>query len=62
MELFDVINTTCYAINRTIFRNTFDKTSYELLNNRKPNIGYFKVFGCKCFAFNDRDNLGKIKC
>jgi hypothetical protein len=25
-----------------------------------PNIGYFKVFGCKCFIRNDKDNLGKF--
>jgi hypothetical protein len=54
------INTTCYVINKTIIRNTLDKTSYELWNNRKPNIGYFKVFRCKCFVLNDRDNLGKF--
>ena len=26
----------------------------------KPNIGYFKVFGCKCFILNTKDNLGKF--
>jgi hypothetical protein len=54
------INTACYVINRTIIRNTLNKTSYKLWKNRKPNIGYFKVFGCKCFVLNDRDNLGKF--
>jgi hypothetical protein len=54
------INTNCYVINRTIIRNTLDKKFYELWNNRKPNIRYFKVFGCKCFVLNDRDNLGKF--
>jgi hypothetical protein len=56
----EAVNTACYVINRTIIRNTLNKTPYELWNNRKPNIGYFKVFGCKCFILNDRDNLGKF--
>jgi hypothetical protein len=37
-----------------------NKNLYELWKNRKPNIGYFKNFGCKCFVLNDRDNLGKF--
>jgi hypothetical protein len=37
-------NTACYVINSTIIRNTLNKTPYKLWNNRKPNIGYFKVF------------------
>jgi hypothetical protein len=30
------------------------------MKKSKPNIGYFKVFGCKCFVLNDRDDLGKF--
>jgi hypothetical protein len=54
------VNTACYVINRTIIRNTLNKTPYELWKYRKPNIGYFENFGCKCFVLNDRDNLGKF--
>ncbi|RVW95452.1 hypothetical protein CK203_028682 [Vitis vinifera] len=36
------------------------KTPYELWKNKKPNISYFKVFGCKCFILNTKDNLGKF--
>ena len=31
-----------------------------LKKNKKPNISYFKVFGCKCFILNTKDNLGKF--
>ena len=34
--------------------------SYELWNNRKPKISYLRVFGCKCFILNTKDNLGKF--
>ena len=27
---------------------------------RIPNISYFKVFGCKCFILNTKDNLSKF--
>ena len=27
---------------------------------RKPNVSYFKVFGCKCFILNTKDNLRKF--
>ena len=37
-----------------------NKTSYELWNNRKPKISYLRVFGCKCFILNTKDNLGKF--
>ena len=30
------------------------------MENKKPNISYFKVFGSKCFILNTKDNLGKF--
>ena len=56
----EAVSTACYVINRVMLRSKLDKTPYELWNKKKPNIGYFHVFGCKCFILNDRDNLGKF--
>ncbi|KAH9768815.1 Integrase catalytic domain-containing protein [Citrus sinensis] len=56
----EAVNTTCYVLNRMLIRPNLDKTPYELWKDRKPNIGYFKVFGCKCFVLNTKDNLGKF--
>nr|GFB95839.1 retrovirus-related Pol polyprotein from transposon TNT 1-94 [Tanacetum cinerariifolium] len=39
----------------------FDKTPYELINKRKPNIKFFRVFGCKCYLLNDYEDVGKLK-
>jgi hypothetical protein len=41
-----------------------EKTSYELLNGRKPNIAYFWVFGCKCYILRKDTRLSKFdkKC
>ena len=56
----EVVNTTCYVLNRVLIRPLLNKTSYELFYGRTPKIDYFKVFGCKCFLLNTRDNLDKF--
>ncbi|WVZ97731.1 hypothetical protein U9M48_043245 [Paspalum notatum var. saurae] len=57
----EAINTACYASNRLYPHRLFDKTPYELLNGRKPNISYFRVFGCKCYIYKKRQHLGKFQ-
>nr|GEV24589.1 Gag-Pol polyprotein [Tanacetum cinerariifolium] len=39
----------------------FDKTPYELMNKRKPNIKFFRVFGCRCYLLHDYEDVGKLK-
>jgi len=57
----DGINTTCHVLNRVIIRPTLDKTPYELLKGRKPNLSHLRVFGCKCFVLNNgKDKLDKF--
>ena len=56
----EAVNTACYVLNRVLNRLNFNKTPYKLWKDRKPNIGYFKVFGCKFFILNTKDNLGKF--
>ena len=43
------ISTACHSSNRLYFRKGLNKTPYEILTGNKPNISYFRVFGCKCF-------------
>ena len=56
----EAVNTSCYVLNRILLRLILKKTPYELWKNKKLNISYFKVFGCKCFILNTKDNLGKF--
>ena len=56
----EAVNTACYVLNRVLVRPHLNKTPYELWKDRKPNIGYFKVFGCKCFILNTKDSLSKF--
>ena len=51
---------TCYISNRAFKRPILNKTFYELWNKRKPKISYLRVFGCKCFILNTKENLGKF--
>ena len=45
----EAISTVCHSSNRHYFRKGLNKTPYEILTDNKPNISYFRVFGCKCF-------------
>ena len=56
----EAVNTSCNVLNRILIRPNLNMTPYELWKGRKTNIGYFKVFGCKCFVLNIKDNLGKF--
>nr|GEW08387.1 hypothetical protein [Tanacetum cinerariifolium] len=31
------------------------------MNKRKPNIRFFRVFGCRCYLLNDYEDVGKLK-
>lgn len=44
----EAVNTACYILNRALVRKGLNKTPYELWKGRKPKIGYFRAFGCKC--------------
>ena len=54
------VNTSCYILNRVFKRPILNKNSYELWNNRKPKTSYLRVFRCKCFILNTKDNIGKF--
>ena len=57
----DAVNTACYVINRILIRPKLNKTPYELLKGRKPNISHFHAFGCKVFILNNgKDQIGKF--
>nr|GFA84497.1 retrovirus-related Pol polyprotein from transposon TNT 1-94 [Tanacetum cinerariifolium] len=57
----EAIATACFIQNCLIIHKRFDKTPYELINKRKPNIKFFCVFGCRCYLLNDYEDVGKLK-
>nr|GEZ30000.1 retrovirus-related Pol polyprotein from transposon TNT 1-94 [Tanacetum cinerariifolium] len=57
----EAIAIACFTQNHSIIHKRFDKTPYELMNKRKPNIKFFRVFGCRCYLLNDYEDVGKLK-
>nr|GEU38081.1 putative ribonuclease H-like domain-containing protein [Tanacetum cinerariifolium] len=57
----EVVATACFTQNRSIIRLRHDKTPYELLHDKLPNLSYFHVFGALCYPTNDSENLGKLQ-
>jgi hypothetical protein len=57
----EAINTACYYSNRLYYHPLKEKTPYELLNVRKPNIAYFWIFGCKCYILMKDTKLGEFE-
>jgi hypothetical protein len=57
----EAINTAYHASNRLYCHRFFNKTPYELLIGRKPNISYFWVFGCKCYILRKGIRLSKFQ-
>ncbi|GJQ93783.1 hypothetical protein Tco_0004922 [Tanacetum coccineum] len=55
------VATSCYTQNRSLIRKCHNKTPYELLHNRKPDLSYLYVFGALCYPTNDSEDLGKLK-
>ncbi|GJZ90634.1 retrovirus-related pol polyprotein from transposon TNT 1-94 [Tanacetum coccineum] len=56
----EAINTACYTQNRSLIRLRYNKTPYELMHDKKPNLSFFHVFGSPCYPTNDSEKLGKI--
>ncbi|GKD89379.1 putative ribonuclease H-like domain-containing protein [Tanacetum coccineum] len=56
----EAIATACYTQNRFIIYCLFDKTPYELINGRIPDISFLPVFGALCYPRNDHEDIGKL--
>ncbi|GKE52812.1 retrovirus-related pol polyprotein from transposon TNT 1-94 [Tanacetum coccineum] len=56
----EAIATACYTQNRSIIHRRFDKTPYELINGKKPDISFLHVFEALCYPKNDLEDIGKL--
>nr|GFA55944.1 putative ribonuclease H-like domain-containing protein [Tanacetum cinerariifolium] len=57
----EAVANACYTLNRSLVHTLHEKTYYELLKGKKPEVKYFRVFGSLCYSTNDYDDLGKLK-
>nr|GEW06959.1 retrovirus-related Pol polyprotein from transposon TNT 1-94 [Tanacetum cinerariifolium] len=57
----EAVSTACYVQYKVLVTKPHNKTPYELLIGRSPNIKFMKLFGCPVTILNTLDHLGKFK-
>ncbi|GKB50388.1 retrovirus-related pol polyprotein from transposon TNT 1-94 [Tanacetum coccineum] len=61
VSMAEAVATTCYTQNRSLIHTRHNKTPYELVHNKKPDLIFFRVFGALCYPTNDSEDLGKLQ-
>ncbi|GKB03635.1 retrovirus-related pol polyprotein from transposon TNT 1-94, partial [Tanacetum coccineum] len=56
-----VIGSNVSMGNRSLINTRHNKTPYELVHDKKPDLTFFRVFGALCYPTNDSEDLGKLK-
>ncbi|GKA39098.1 integrase, catalytic region, zinc finger, CCHC-type containing protein [Tanacetum coccineum] len=57
----EAVATACYTQNRSLIHTLHNKTPYELVHDKKPDLTILCVFGALCYPTNDNKDLGKLQ-
>nr|GEU77069.1 hypothetical protein [Tanacetum cinerariifolium] len=57
----EVIATACFTQNRSLVIPRLERTPYHIINDQKPSIKFFYIFGSLCYIVRDGENLDKMK-
>nr|GFA14094.1 hypothetical protein [Tanacetum cinerariifolium] len=57
----EAIATACFTQNRSLVIPRHEKTHYHIINDRKPSVKFFHIFGSVCYIVRDGENLDKMK-
>ncbi|GJX52635.1 gypsy type transposase, partial [Tanacetum coccineum] len=57
----EVVATACYTQNRSLIHTLHNKTPYELVHDKKPDLCFLRMIGALCYPTNDSEDLGKLK-
>ncbi|GKA56808.1 putative ribonuclease H-like domain-containing protein [Tanacetum coccineum] len=57
----EAVATACYTQNRSLIHTLHNKTPYELVHDKKPDLSFLRIFGALCYPTNDNKDLGKLK-
>nr|GFA38902.1 hypothetical protein [Tanacetum cinerariifolium] len=57
----EAIATACFTQNRSLVIPRHEKTPYHIINERKPSVKFFHIFGSVCYIVRDEENLDKLK-
>nr|GFA68091.1 hypothetical protein [Tanacetum cinerariifolium] len=57
----EAIATACFTQNHSLVIPRHEKTPYHIINDRKPSVKFFHIFGSVCYIVRDGENLDKMK-
>nr|GEW38159.1 integrase, catalytic region, zinc finger, CCHC-type, peptidase aspartic, catalytic [Tanacetum cinerariifolium] len=57
----EAIATACFTQNRSLVIPRHEKTPYHIINDQKPSVKFFHIFGSVCYIVRDGENLDKLK-
>nr|GFC90395.1 integrase, catalytic region, zinc finger, CCHC-type, peptidase aspartic, catalytic [Tanacetum cinerariifolium] len=57
----EAIATACFTQNRSLVISRHEKTPYHIINDQKPSVKFFYIFGSVCYIVKDGENLDKMK-
>nr|GEV61875.1 retrovirus-related Pol polyprotein from transposon TNT 1-94 [Tanacetum cinerariifolium] len=57
----EAIATTCFTQNHSLVIPRHEKTPYHIINDQKPSVRFFYIFGSLCYIVRDGENLNKMK-
>nr|GEW31034.1 integrase, catalytic region, zinc finger, CCHC-type, peptidase aspartic, catalytic [Tanacetum cinerariifolium] len=57
----EVIATSSFTQNRSLVIPRHEKIPYHIINDRKPSVKFFHIFGSLCYIIRDGENLDKMK-
>ncbi|GKA11794.1 integrase, catalytic region, zinc finger, CCHC-type containing protein [Tanacetum coccineum] len=57
----EAVATACYTQNRSLIHTRHNKTPYELVHDKKPDLTFLRVFGALCYPTNDSKDIGKLQ-
>nr|GEX12320.1 hypothetical protein [Tanacetum cinerariifolium] len=60
-DLAKAIATSCFTQNCSLVIPRNEKTPYHIINDRKPLVKFFHIFGSLCYIVKDGENLDKMK-
>nr|GEY49335.1 hypothetical protein [Tanacetum cinerariifolium] len=57
----EAIATVRFTQNRSLVIHRHEITPYHIINDRKPSVKFFHIFGSLCYIVRDGENLDKMK-
>nr|GEW61835.1 hypothetical protein [Tanacetum cinerariifolium] len=57
----EAIATTCFTQNCSLIIHRHEKTPYHIINDRKPSVKFYHIFGSLCYIIRYGENLDKMK-